>query len=218
LLYDYDLAPALQALLRSAHFYEDCVRGVMIKHPLDYMIGMLRQSGWEAPGNLQIQYRYWRLLFQSLQPMQMVYYDPPGVAGWKAWYQEPAWYQSWINAVTLPARAELAKLLTYTGIRVGNNPFARFPVLEWVATLPHPMDPNGVVDGFARQLFPRPLTEARRAFLKEVLLPGLPDYEWTIEYTDHLADPDDLELANAVANKLRNLISTMMQMPEYQLS
>ncbi len=91
-------------------------------------------------------------------------------------------------------------------------------MLDWVKQLPDPTQPDAVIEGFIQWLFPKPVSEAKKAYLKEVLLPGLPDYEWTVEYLDHLANPGDQNLANAVANKLRNLVSTMMQMPEYQLS
>jgi uncharacterized protein (DUF1800 family) len=216
--HDYEIAPALQALLGSTHFYEDCIRGVMIKHPVDFAMSMLRQSGWSAPGNFNIQYRYWNLAFPSFGLMQMAYYDPPSVAGWKAWYQEPAWYQSWLNSVTLPIRSNLAVTMINTGLKFGNNPAAPLPVLAWVATLPDPLEPEAVIDGFAELLFPRPISEAKKAYLKEVLLPGLPDYVWTLEYADYLQNPGDMNLAASVATKLRSLLAVMMQMPEYQLS
>lgn len=216
--HDYNIAPALQALLSSAHFYEDCVRGVMIKHPIDFMMSMLRQSGWSGPGNLNLQYRYWLLAAQTFPAMQMTYYDPPSVAGWKAWYQEPSFYQSWLNSVTLPVRANIVKTLVFNGFKVGNNPAAPLPLLAWIANMTNPHIPDDLIDGFVKLLFPRPISDTKKAYLKEVLLPGLPDYEWTIEYTDYLNNPGDINLANAVLNKLRNLVSTMMQMPEYQLS
>ena len=218
LQHDYEIAPALRALLASEHFYSDCLRGVMIKHPVDFTISLLRQGGWVAPGILTNQYRYWSAIFPAFTLLQMEYFNPPGVAGWKAWYQDPAWYQSWINSVTLPLRSSLVKLVVVNGIKVGVQPPVPIPVLDWVKKLPDPTQPDEVIEGFVQWLFPKPVSEAKKAYLKEVLLPGLPDYEWTVEYLDHLANPGNTDLANAVANKLRNLVSTMMQMPEYQLS
>jgi hypothetical protein len=51
-----------------------------------------------------------------------------------------------------------------------------------------------------------------------VLIPGLPDYEWTVEYTDYLNNPSDPTLAAAVETKLRNLLVAMLSMPEFYLS
>lgn len=215
---EYDISPALMALLKSDHFYSDCVTGTMIKHPVDYVIGMMRQSGWSAPGSITLQYRYWLLAFNTLTPLQMSYYNPPGVAGWKAWYQEPAYYQSWINSVTLPVRADFAKTMVYTGLKVGNNPTAIIPVLEWTASLSNPAQVDSLLDDLALQLFSRPLSVQKKEFLKDILIPGLPDYVWTTEYNNYVSDPGNTTLAHIVTTKLRTLIATMMQLPEYQLT
>ena len=215
--HDYEIEEALKVLLSSEHFYESCHRGAMIKHPIDYMVSMLRQSGWYAPGNLNTQYRYFNLIHNNCVTLQMAYYNPPGVSGWKAWYQEPTWYQSWINSVTLPVRANIASLLIFSGLQVGNNPGSKIPVLAWLVTLSEPQLADSVIDGLAFQLFAHPLSAEKKNYLKEVLIPGLPDYEWTIEYLDYQNDPENEELEDAISNKLRNLIVTMMHMPEYQL-
>ena len=64
----------------------------------------------------------------------------------------------------------------------------------------------------------KPLTEAQVKDLKEVLIPGLPDYEWTIEYNLHLNRPNDTALKNAVESKLRSLFKAMFSMAEFYLS
>ena len=214
---DYNIQPALYALLNSAHFYDDCLRGAMIKNPVDFSMTMVRQSGWFPGDDIYQKYRYWRLLFNQFGLMQMAYYDPPSVAGWKAWYQEPGFYQIWLNSVTLPTRAELSRLMAVTGIKVSGKA-APLPVIEWVAKFDDPYDPNALIEEFAFQLFPRGVSQTKLDYLKGVLLPGLPDYEWTVEYGDFVADPSNEALAKAVENKLRTLLSTMLQMPEYQLS
>jgi hypothetical protein len=50
------------------------------------------------------------------------------------------------------------------------------------------------------------------------LIPGLPDFEWTVEYGDYVNDPTNEDLAMGVENKLRNLLTAMLTMPEYYLS
>jgi hypothetical protein len=61
-------------------------------------------------------------------------------------------------------------------------------------------------------------TAAQTAFLKETLLPGLPDYEWATEWSAYLADPTNTGKLSAVKGKLQALLALMMEMPEYQLS
>lgn len=215
--HDYDISWPLFALLQSEHFYDDCIRGAMIKHPIDFVMTMLRQGGWFPGDDLNTKYRWWRLVYTNFDLLQMPYYAPPSVAGWKAWYQEPTYYQGWLNSVTLPNRANVAKTMTGRGIKLGNL-YAPLPLLDWVASLDDPYDPIALIDELAAQLFPRNISDKKKEYLLEVLLPGLPEYEWTVEYGDYLANPNDEDLEKAVVNKLSNLISTMMQMPEYQLS
>jgi uncharacterized protein (DUF1800 family) len=215
---DYNIVPALRALLGSQHFFESCAHGSMIKHPIDFVVSLLRQSEWKAPGDLNMHYRYWRLVFQFTQTMQMEYYSPPGVAGWKAWYQEPAWYQSWINSVTLPIRSDFIKTMANSGLKVGNNPSSPLPLLEWISALDHPEQPESLIDELTIQLFPRPVSVQKKESLKTLLMQGLADHVWTYEYNNYLADPQNTEVSTALTNKLRNLLLTMFQMPEYQLS
>ena len=54
-------------------------------------------------------------------------------------------------------------------------------------------------------------------FLKEILIPGLPDYEWTIEYGEYLGDPTDPDKKDGVEGKLQALFEAMLKMPEFYL-
>jgi len=53
--------------------------------------------------------------------------------------------------------------------------------------------------------------------LKEVLLSGLPEFEWTLEWNNYKNDPENEELKDAVGNALRDLIESIMHMAEYYL-
>jgi len=50
-----------------------------------------------------------------------------------------------------------------------------------------------------------------------VLIPGLPDFEWTLEWNKHKENPEDQALKNAVENALGLLLEAIMHMPEYYL-
>ena len=91
-------------------------------------------------------------------------------------------------------------------------------VLELVESLSDPTDPNILIGELADWLYPQALSPGQLAYLKEILIPGLPDYEWTIEYNDYLSNPTDAELRMAVESKLRDLMVAMLSMPEYHLS
>lgn len=214
---DYEIKPVLEALLGSAHFYDILNVGPMIKNPIDFSISALKQLEVAFPPVLAQRYTLHFRIFQAIIPMEMEYYNPPSVAGWKAYYQEPQFYRVWINATTLQSRMGYTNLLAGDGVGQGQLR-ARIDPLHAITLLPDPFDPNAVIDGFAKLLFPQPITDSQKTALKEVLLPGLPDYEWTVEYAAYEANPSDQNLADAVAVKLRNLLQVMLSMPEFYLS
>lgn len=215
---DYEIRPALEALLGSAHFYDTRNLGPKIKNPLDFIFSAVKPFSPALPPDLSRQYIAMRRLFDFSILQQMEYYNPPEVAGWKAYYQEPLYYRTWINSTTLLARMGLIEALLGDGLPVGGGFRIRVDPLAFVATLDDPFDPNVLIEEFSRIFFPQPITEGQRAALKEVLIPGLPDYEWTIEYADYLGNPDDAALAQAVAAKVNQLLLAMLSMPEFQLS
>lgn len=214
---DFEIKPALQALLRSEHFFDMLNVGPMIKNPLDFIFSAIKQLEVEFPIELGPKYNTWFRLFRGTSLLQMEYYNPPNVAGWKAFYQEPQFYRIWINASTLPVRMEITDLLATTGFNFGGFRL-KIDVLNFISTIDNSLDPNAVIEEFAKILFPQPITDTQKATLKEVLIPGLPDYEWTVEYSNYLSDPDNSDLAEAIENKLRGLIQVMLSMPEFYLS
>ncbi len=216
---DYEIRPALEALLRSEHFFDILNVGPMIKNPVDFTMGVFKIFDVDfTAANLEQHYRVlWQTFRTTLTTMQMPYYDPPSVAGWKAYYQEPVFYRHWISAVTLPARQQYTSRMLTTGITAVGFA-ARINVLNFVATLDTPEIADELINELVKILFPQPITQFQHDFLKGILLPGLPDYEWNVEYSDYVNNPNDPNLAAAVRTKLTNLLSAMMSMPEFYLS
>ena len=217
---DYEIKPALRALLSSEHFFDICSQGPMIKNPLDYLATPLRQFEVKYPDEPVPLYNFWIGLLRALPFLQMQYYEPPDVAGWKAYYQEPSFYRLWVNSVTLPVFVLYSDILVNFGFNPGDTPdtLVFINILEYIKGLNDPANPNSLIDDLSSVIHPQPLTQGQKNYLKSVLIPGLPDFEWTVEYTNHLTDPDDELLRNAVDSKLRSLLTAMMRLPEFYLS
>ena len=98
-----------------------------------------------------------------------------------------------------------------------NGPRIRANVLKFTSSLEAPLDPNELVGEFSKILLPQPLTTEQLDNLKEILIPGLPDFEWTVEYGKYLQDPQNSELANAIETRLRLLLKTILTMADFQL-
>jgi uncharacterized protein (DUF1800 family) len=214
---NYEIGPVLSALLQSEHFYHSDNLGCIIKNPLDYICDVLKKMGIALPTDVARRYEFCQLVSGALSPLQMVYYAPPSVSGWKAYYQAPQFYQIWINSTTLKYRTDIANLMAFVGFKVGNVNYI-INVLDFAKQVDDPFDPNKLIESFGYILFPKGVTQGQVAYLKGFLIPGLPDFEWTVEYSDYTSDPNNDDKAKAVETRLRLLISRMLTMPEFQLS
>lgn len=232
---NFEVKPVLAALLSSRHFYEGGRNGCMIKTPVDVLMGTARTFDWigvdlddaaTKPPYLilfssNVQQRNWRLrtLRRSMAAMGMDLMNPPNVAGWPAYWQAPGYHELWINADTLQKRINYLDDVSLRGYQ-WDEAYGKglIDVLGFVKSLERPDDANALIDEAARLLFPLPLTDAQRSTLNDILLPGLPDYEWGVEWGDHIADPGNANKQKAVEDKLRALFKYMLAMAEYQLS
>jgi hypothetical protein len=148
--------------------------------------------------------------------MQQDIADPPNVAGWASYYQNPQFYELWINSDTLPRRASLSNTLVKSGYTTSGFKYGA-DLLTFTANLSDPTNVDTLIDESSRLIFAIPLTAAQKLFLKQTLIPGLPDYEWTLEWGAYLADPGNAAKKNAVLTKLQSLYAFMLSMPEFQL-
>ena len=231
---NYVVKPAIQALLSSEHFFGEEAIGCMIKNPSDFYHSMMKGLGVQFNGDTSflnlldlfldgdILDHYNALIIGQMSGESgMFLFNHPSVAGWKPYYQSPAYYRIWISSVTLPLRAQHSNALI-NGLQgqVGdtNYDFQKYiPVLDIVAGIPNAQEPNQLIYNLANLMFPYGVTEAQKDYLKEVLIPGLPDFEWTVEYSDYVSDPTDPQKSEAVDRRLRALFTAMLQMPEAQL-
>jgi uncharacterized protein (DUF1800 family) len=214
----YQILPVLDLLFKSAHFFDPLNIGCVIKNPLDHAIGTCRLFAVSFPNAIDPaqQYGMWNYLVGQATALQQTLGDPPDVSGWHAYYQEPQYHELWINSDTLPKRSAWTTRMVTSGYSTAGAKIVIDPI-GYVKTLSNPGDPNVIINEMSQYLFASPATDAQKAFLKNVLIPGLPDYEWTIEWTTYLADPTNTTNLNAVKSKLTALLNFMMQMPEYQL-
>ena len=218
---NFDIVPVLRKLLGSEHFFDVLNVGCLIKSPLDFTGGLLRQMEVVFPtaANLTAQYGHWNYLNGLSFVQQQTLGDPPNVAGWVAYYQTPQYHELWINAVTLPRRNQVTDLfigngVTRNGVKLVIDPVAL--VLGWPS--PIAADCNLLIDEFVRLMLPIDLTASQVTFLKTALLPGLPDFEWTVEWQAFLAAPTSTAKKTAVATKLQAMLRALMGLAEYHLS
>jgi len=212
----YELKPLLRQLLSSEHFFDSDFRGCHIKNPLDFILGSLKRLSVNISDDLATKYEIWNLFYKLSGYQELKLGSPPDVAGWPAYYLEPQFNELWINSATLPHKAEFStKLVNGNYKKLG---FSIKPdVIALAEMTSEPSMPDKLITELSELLLPVPVSEDQIVNLKEVLIPGLPDFEWTLEWNNYISNPEDQTLKDAIGNALRLLIEAIMHMPEYYL-
>ncbi len=213
---NYEIQPALEALLSSEYFYEESIRGCMVSHPIDHMLKMIRTLDFKLPTDtIEDQYNGWLSLARLAAAQEMVIFDHPSVAGWKAFYQAPQYYDVWINSVSLPIREALVERLI-NGFNFRGTRY-EFDLLTTISELENPSDPYALIGDLAKVFFPYPIAQNQLEYLTDFLIQGNQYYVWSLEYNDYLADPTNNGKREAVLGKLENMVEAMLKMPEFYL-
>ncbi|GAB3746803.1 DUF1800 domain-containing protein [Spirosoma pomorum] len=215
----FELKPVLTALFQSQHFYDESIRGAIIKSPTDLVVGTLRFWGTQAPDltkDVNAFYQVSNYAYARAKEQQQDLLDPPTVFGWTAYYQTN-YYQQWINSTTLGLRGSFSDMLT-TGALKLNSKLA-VDSLAYVKSLSMPTDAAKVVDELTNQLLALPLSQQQKDFLTDtVFLGSIPRYEWTDEWNDYVSKPTDAARKQAVQLKITALLNYIFRMAEYQIT
>jgi uncharacterized protein (DUF1800 family) len=206
---NYDLLPVLKQLLESAHFFDPLNIGCVIKDPISFTAGLQRNLGIQSAGADVI---------SQASGLSMSLGNPDQVAGWKATYETPDFSEWWINSITMEARTALSDAV------VQANPNALIHIVKNYVT--DPTNPDSVVDSLASLFFPSqltpdypgPITPEQHDFLKGILLPGLPDFEWEAQIWGPYNSSPSAANTNLLAGRLTGLFKYMLSMAEYHLS
>ncbi|MDB5050058.1 MAG: hypothetical protein JWO30_3129 [Fibrobacteres bacterium] len=217
---DYDIKPVLATLFKSAHFHDAANLGCQIKTPMDVVAGTLSLLEAALPDGADPikQYTLMALMVGEASRMQLEIGNPPNVAGWSAYYQDPVFYEVWINSDTLPRRVQFTdKLASAKGYGYPTGNAITTDVLALANATSKPGTVDTLVSELAAIFYPITLTDVQIKYLKDVMLSGLPEYEWGVEWDDYVAAPADATKIKPVETRLRALFGAMMQLAEFQL-
>lgn len=218
---NFEIRPVLSQLLKSSLFYDPAYTGCIIKSPLDLVVGSVRTLGVQLPhqDKLTSQYYGWISLRETGSSLQMALLEPPNVAGWPEYYEAPQYHELWVNSGTLDARIKFVDEIasdTYQLV-VQNYYTTSLDPTSLAKQLSDPSNPDTLIADLVKLLYPNPLSSDQLATLHDQLLPGLPNYEWTNEWSVFTSDPTNATKKAAVSTKLTNLLKYMLELAEYQL-
>lgn len=240
---NYEILPVLSALFKSQHFYETLNRACIIKSPVDFVVGLCREfnipfwtgtlgsdapwlfppTGWQL---LAVnKYKCAEKLLFECQYENMHLANPPSVAGWPAYYQEPMFYETWINTDTYGKRMEWVYKLCHQGIATDNlwwsnpNSFTlKINHIAFAQSLPNPSDPNALVNDAISRLYSYSVPQNFKDLVKAFLLSGqTSDYYWSSAWADYVSQPTNITFKNIVETRLRDMLTYLLTQAEYQL-
>ncbi len=217
---NYDVKPVLRALFTSTHFYDTERIGCMIKPPIDLVLGVVRtfRPPDLFPAEKNKMHWAYRTLRKTMATAQQDLFNPPNVAGWPAYYQEPFFHEIWINADTLQKRVKYTNDMSSDGYLLDEAYEKSYIDEIYAASLvSEPGVITTLITEWAFLLFPVPLNDNQIEACKNVVLSGLPDYEWSVEWGDYVNDPTNDAKLQPVRTKLRALLRYMMGMAEHQI-
>ncbi len=186
---NFQIRPLIKALLSSAHFYDPANRGVQIKTPAEFVVGMARMFSVLLPTTAAASLDTTKA---TMSTMEQVLMDPPNVAGWPG-------YRNWISTKTYPQRLKFAKDL----IAAMKDSEAQ----SFVQQFPNASDVHKLIDAVTQFVFPVEVSQQRKDHYVAVLLSGGQDYEW----------PSIMSNTATCGVRVRNLLTTMAKAPDFHL-
>lgn len=201
---NFEIKPVLAALLKSEHFFDPLNQACYIKNPFDIIVGALREFDVNLPAytDWQSGYPFFHTIYGKAGEMQQVLFQPPDVSGWPSYYQEPMYYELWVNSNSLPRRANFTDDLVDDNI---------IDVRAFVNGTSNPADPNQLISDVTALLLRYPLSLNSRNYTKNRFLLNNTndDTVWTNAWNSN-----NNTLINA---SLRELFKFIMNLPEYHL-
>ncbi len=188
----WNLAPTVQLLLSSAHFFDDAFIGARIKDPSEFLVGLVREFGIQPSSQVWSSFR--ELGFALGQELL----NPPNVAGWTG-------YRTWITTGTVPER----QIVTARAL-FGGGAFDEYDPLPLLDQITDSTNVYSIADDLPAFLFPTAdFSDEERDYHIELLLVGAPYYEW----------PYLLQSTPETAReRLRTLLNHLVSLPEFQLT
>lgn len=201
---NFEIKPVLAALLKSEHFFDTLNQACYIKNPFDIIVGAIREFNVNIPAytDWQTGYPFFDRIYGLAGDMQQVLFQPPDVSGWPSYYQEPMYYELWVNSNSLPRRANFTDSLVDDNI-VDTRAFAN--------STSNPADPDQLIADITALLLRYPLSLNSRNYTRNrFLLNNTGDNTiWTNAWNSN---------NNTVINTaLRDLFKFIMNLPEYHL-
>ncbi len=218
---NFNIQPVLATLFKSKHFYDLIYSSAcIIKSPLDFVIDLCNEYSITLPNpnDNEATYAVWQSIQYEAGEMQQELGAIPEVAGWYAYYQEPAFHELWVNTATYTRRNIFTDRMIADGI-MNNNQTIVIDAIAFADQFANPRDPNLLITQSLEILLRYPLSESAKEFIKRsILLSGqVQDHYWTNAWDAYKANTADVGNKAVVQSRLKSFYKYIMNLPEYHL-
>jgi uncharacterized protein (DUF1800 family) len=217
---NFDIKPVLSALLKSEHFYDVNSQGCYIRTPMDFLIGTFRTFEIDIPTSFTVDktYAVWNYIRGLGANLALDLGDPPNVAGWPSYYQEPDYYEIWINSNTLPRRMQYMDMLINSGFTAGTGTVIRIDAMKFANLCSNVSDPNALVDFTVDMMLGIGLKQSTKDAIKTgTLLSGQSsDFYWTTAWTNAVSNPTPTNIGIA-KSRINSMLIEITRLSEYHL-
>ena len=134
--------------------------------------------------------------------MQLDLFQPPDVSGWPSYYQEPMFYELWVNSNSLPKRAVFTDNLLEEGV---------LDLRAFVSQTSNPADPVKLVEDISSLLLQYPLSTTSQDYLRNRFLLNNSNKNsvWTNAWNSNNTA--------TINQNLKDLFQCLLNLPEYHL-
>ena len=193
---DFEILPVLKQLFKSEHFFDSFNNNVIIKSPIDLMLGLHHSLSFQYQDNVDLEFN----MRNKCRDMGQEIFSPVDVAGWQG-------NHDWINSETLPKRWEFADYLLIKYWQKNKNQFKTF-IQDLVGT--DEIDLRAIVTQLKDFMFcpceikEEEMTDAINTFIGEVPESYFEDGTWSLK-------------SNSVSKQVYDLMRYLITLPEFQL-
>ena len=233
---NYRLDLGLKRLLMSSHFYDNTFYNGMIKSPIEFTLGIIKEFDFilQNPVNPQDipqkytdtvtkDYYFFNSLDRYLRQQGFDLGDPPSVSGWPAYYQPPVYDLFWINSDTISKRAQFGNEIGRWGLYIGhadNEGFisSKIDVIAFLNSLNNPSNLESLIDEIWERLISYDLNNENKDKLKLVVLGGenISESYYESLYNDYINNPNENNKWT-LEFRINNLFGAMFQFGEIHI-
>ena len=216
---NFEVRPVLKMLLSSEHFFDEAFRGCIVKNPIEYLVGTLKEFDVLKIHGMDVSFECWWGICLYAGKLGMYVGEPPSVSGWPAYYQAPKYHRWWANSSSLEQRKKLIESLSSPEGLVFNCPSVNYNFLAYAKNVENVEDVSTFVNYCLATLLAVEVGEEVKKHLIEILLSGLEhDRYWTEMWKNYSDSPNSPEMISLLENRLRPFFRKIMQLPEYQMA